>query len=66
MSGGDDDFARWADLHSRQLAAMGLPDAYWRMLHASVREQRFDAGAWVQFAVGAMQWSRGVQWVRSS
>jgi SM-20-related protein len=51
MSGGDDDFARWADLHSRQLAAMGLPDAYWRMLHASVREQRFDAGAWVQFAM---------------
>ena len=43
-----DDFPRWEQLHAGQLAAIALPRHYWRPLHRAVREQRFDAAAWVQ------------------
>ena len=46
-----DDFPRWLPLHRPQLEVMALPEPYWRTLHVAVRERRFDAGAWVQFAM---------------
>ena len=46
-----DDFPRWAALHEPQLARMALPQGYWQTLHLAVRERRFDAGSWVQFAM---------------
>lgn len=46
-----DDFPRWADAHKPQLSHMRLPEVYWRQLHVAVRERRFDAGSWVQFAM---------------
>ena len=30
---------------------MALPERYWRGVHVAVRERRFDAGQWVQFAM---------------
>lgn len=45
------EYSRWMEMHTQQLAAIGLPLAYWPALYTAVSEQRFDAGSWVQFAM---------------
>ena len=45
------EYSRWMEMHTQQLAAIGLPLAYWPALYTVVSEQRFDAGSWVQFAM---------------